>query len=90
VITVRSPQGQRAEAPAADRLGRQDAEQVEVGSLFVLEVTHVKPGVLGAAEYLETAIGFDHAHGARHLLVDRVSGLRDAGQREKLREHRLR
>jgi hypothetical protein len=65
-----------------DSFGRQDAEQVEVCRFFVLEEMHLEPGILGTAEDLEAPICLDKAHGARNLLIDRVSGLRNAGQAE--------
>src|SRR5690242_21855141 len=75
--------------PAAHRLGRQDAEQVEVRRLLVFEEAHIKPRVVGPAEHLEAAIGLDQAHRAWHLLVDRVSRVRNGGQTEEFGEDRL-
>jgi hypothetical protein len=65
-----------------DGLGGQDAEQVEVGRFFVLEKMHLEPGILGAAEHLEAPVRLDQAHGTRNLIIDRVSGLRNASQAE--------
>ena len=77
------------EAAAADRLGGQHAEQVEVGRFLVLEEVHLQPRVVGPAEHLEAAVRLDQAHRARHLLVDRVRGLRDGGQGQQFGEDRL-
>src|SRR5580698_1377646 len=44
----------RDQQAGPDRLGGQDAEEVEVGGLFILEKAHLVPGPARRAEYLIT------------------------------------
>src|SRR5215471_3126016 len=59
----------RSQAPGPHRLGGQDAEQVEVGRLLVVENAHLVPGPGGGVEDLEPFRGLDQAHGPVELLA---------------------
>src|SRR5215471_3509950 len=66
----------RSQAPGPHRLGGQDAEQVEVGRLFVVENAHLVPGPGGGVKDLKPFRSLDQAHGPLDLLAHRVSGRR--------------
>ena len=79
----------RCESAGPNRLGGQNAEQVKVCGLLVVENAHLVPGASGGIEDLESVGGLDQAHGAVDLFANRVGGRRYRREACEFREDPL-
>src|SRR6202034_4174951 len=79
----------RCESAGPNRLGGENAEQVKVCGLLVVENAHLVPGARGGIEDLESVGSLDQAHGAVDLFADRVGGRRYRREACEFREDPL-
>src|SRR5580693_9600895 len=79
----------RCKSAGPNRLGGENAEQVKVCGLLVVENAHLVPGARGGIEDLESVGGLDQAHGAVDLFADRVGGRRYRREACEFREDPL-
>src|SRR5580692_2321267 len=79
----------RRKTASPNRLGGENAEQVKVCGLLVVENAHLVPGARSGIEDLEAVGGLDQAHGAVDLFADRVGGRRYRREACEFREDPL-
>src|ERR1700690_3966545 len=79
----------RCKSAGPNRLGGENAEQVKVCGLLVVENAHLVPGARGGIEDLESVGSLDQAHGAVDLFADRVGGRRYRREACEFREDPL-
>src|ERR1700689_3103849 len=79
----------RCKSAGPNRLGGENAEQVKVCGLLVVENAHLVPGARGGIEDLESVGSLDQAHGAVDLFADCVGGWRYRREACEFREDPL-
>src|ERR1700733_2104757 len=79
----------RCKSAGPNRLGGENAEQVKVCGLLIVEHAHLVPGARGGIEDLEPIGSLDQAHGAVDLFANGVGGRRYRREACEFREDPL-